>query len=78
MRKNKKAKPPLETAPMLDRTVSRESFRADLSAVATKANLQRGLSRVQVISDMLHFCNELCEAAEAEGDDMSPLAGLLS
>jgi hypothetical protein len=77
MRKNKKAKP-LETAPMLDRTVSRESFRADLSAVANKATQQRGLSRVQTISDMLHFANELCEICEAEGDDMSPLQGLLS
>jgi hypothetical protein len=75
--RNKKPKP-LETAPVLDRTASREAFRADLSAAANKATQMRGLSRVQTISDLLHFADELCADAIAQDDDMSPLAGLLS
>jgi hypothetical protein len=67
-----------EKSPVLDRTARRESFRADLSAAANKATQQRGLSRVQTISDILHFTNELCEIAIEEGDDMTPLQGLVS
>ena len=67
-----------ETPPTLDRTVQREMFRADLSAAVTKATALCGLSRAQTISDMLHFANELCEAADADGEDLSPLQGLLS
>ena len=33
--------------------------------------------RVQVIADIWEFADELCVAAEAEGDDLSALAGLL-
>jgi hypothetical protein len=67
----------LETPPTFDRTVWREQFRTDLSVAVTKAE-QRGISRVQAIADMLEFCNELCEAAEADGESLEPLQGLLS
>jgi hypothetical protein len=67
----------LETPPTLDRTVWRETFRTDQSTAVTKAT-HRGISRVQAISDILHFANELCEIAEAEGDDLTSLQGLLN
>jgi hypothetical protein len=64
-----------ETA-VSDRTPLREILRADLSAAVTKAT-RCGLGRVQVIADMLTFCDELCANAVEAGDDMTPLAGLL-
>ena len=77
MTTKQKAKP-LEAEPVFDRTVQREMFRSDLSAAVTKATTLCGLGRVQVISDMLEFADELCQIAEAEGDDLSSLQGLLS
>jgi hypothetical protein len=74
-----KQKPkPLEAEPVFDRTVQREMFRTDLSAAVTKATTLCGLTRVQVISDLLHFADELCAIAAEEGDDLSSLQGLLT
>jgi hypothetical protein len=72
------AKKTNETPPVFDRTVQREMFRTDLSAAVVKATTLCGLSTAQVIGDMLEFADELCQIAEADGESLESLRGLLS
>ena len=53
-----------------------EKFWSDIGVAITSAT-QHGVSRVAIIADMLTAANNIAAICEAEGEDMSALAGLL-
>jgi hypothetical protein len=77
MRKSKKQKAAVPPESVVsDRTPVREKFWSDIGVAITSAT-QHGVSRVAIIADMLTAANNIAAICEAEGEDMSALAGLL-
>ena len=77
MRKSKKQKAAVPPERVVsDRTPVREKFWSDIGVAITSAT-QHGVSRVAIIADMLTAANNIAAICEAEGEDMSALAGLL-
>lgn len=60
-----------------DKTPARHKLWNDLGVATTNA-AQMGLERVVVIEDLLRCAENLCQAAQADGEDLSALQGLLS
>lgn len=77
MTRKSKARPTQPENIVFDRTPARDKLAVDLDVAIVNA-IEMGLSRINVIEELLHQAEKFCVIAKEHNEDQSVFEGLLS